>query len=133
MAEVPPAATTVTSTGPADPAGAVTVMDVVELTVRPIPGVAPKFTAETLVKFVPVMLTETPLVSRPAFGLTAVTVGAAKYVKPLDPMADVPEAFVTVIWTVPLPPGETAVIDEVEFTVKLVAGTPPNFTELTAE
>jgi hypothetical protein len=40
----------------------------------------------------------------------------------------VPPAVVTVTSTVPVPAGETAVIDVVEFTVKLVAPVEPNFT-----
>ncbi len=39
-----------------------------------------------------------------------------------------PPAVVTVTSTVPAPPGETAVIDVAELTVKLVALVAPNFT-----
>ncbi len=54
---VPPAAVTVTSTVPADSAGEVTVIEVVELTTTPVPATVPNFTPVTPVKPVPVMVT----------------------------------------------------------------------------
>jgi hypothetical protein len=77
VAEVPPVATTVTSTVPAEPAGALTVSEVEELTTTLVPAVAPNFTDVTFVKSVPVTVTDVPAVVGPWFGLTAVTVGAA--------------------------------------------------------
>ena len=57
---VPPVAVTVTSTVPADPAGAGAVMEVALLTVKADAAAAPNFTAVTPVKLVPVMVTEVP-------------------------------------------------------------------------
>ena len=74
--EVPPGVTTVTSSVPAGTAGAVTVILLVELTVNAAAAVEPKSTAETLVKFVPVIVTVVPPLTGPADGLTPVTVGA---------------------------------------------------------
>ena len=77
VAEVPPGVTTVTSTVPAEPAGAVAVILLVALTVNEVAAVEPKFTVETLVKPVPVMVTVVPPADGPALGLTEVSVGAA--------------------------------------------------------
>ena len=56
--EVPPAGVlTVTSTVPADSAGEVTVIEVVELTMTPVPATVPNFTPVTPLKSVPVMVT----------------------------------------------------------------------------
>ena len=45
-------------------------------------------------------------------------------------VALVPPGVVTVTSTLPLPDGETAVIEVSELTVKLVASTEPNLTEM---
>ena len=44
VAEVPPGVVTVTSTVPALPAGEVAVIEVAELTVKPVPAAAPNLT-----------------------------------------------------------------------------------------
>ena len=66
-----------TSTVPALPAGAVAVICVAELTVKPVAAVAPKLTAVAPVKFVPVITTDVPPPVGPAVGEIDVTVGAA--------------------------------------------------------
>ena len=65
---------TLTSTVPV-PAGEVAVIDVAELTVKPVAGVAPKLTAVAPVKPVPVMVTEVPPAVGPVVGVVEVTVG----------------------------------------------------------
>ena len=75
VAEVPLVLVTVTSLAPAVPAGAVAVIEVADLTVKLEAAVAPKSTAVTAVKPVPVMVTAVPPASGPAAGLTLVTVG----------------------------------------------------------
>jgi hypothetical protein len=77
VADVPPAVVTVTSTAPADPAGAVAVMEVAELTVKPVAATVPNLTAVAPVKPVPVTVTDVPPAAGPELGLIAVTVGAA--------------------------------------------------------
>jgi hypothetical protein len=74
VAVVPDGVTTVTSTVPAGSAGETIVIDVAELTTRPVPGVAPKLTAVAPVKLVPVTVTVVPPAIGPAEGLTLVTV-----------------------------------------------------------
>ena len=59
------------------PAGDVAVIWVAELTVNPVAGVAPKFTAVAPVRLVPVIVTDVPPVVGPAVGEIDVTVGAA--------------------------------------------------------
>ncbi len=56
---------TVTSTVPADSAGEVTVIEVVELTTTPVPATVPNFTPVTPLKPVPVMVTACPPPSTP--------------------------------------------------------------------
>jgi hypothetical protein len=46
------------------------------------------------------------------------------------PVEDVPDGVVTTTSTVPVPAGDVAVIDESEFTVKVVAAADPNLTEV---
>jgi hypothetical protein len=67
---------TVTSTVEADIAGEVAVIEVAELTVNDVALVVPNFTAETLIRLVPVMVTLVPPAVGPELGLTAVTVAA---------------------------------------------------------
>ena len=74
VALVPPEAVTVTSTVP-DPAGAVTEIEVVELTTTPVAAAVPNLTAVTPEKLVPVMVTEVPPEIGPELGLSPVTVG----------------------------------------------------------
>src|SRR5580692_5695585 len=71
------------------------------------------------VKPVPEIVTLVPPLSGPVFGLTPVTPGAAVYVNSSadPPDAEVPPVVVTVMLTVPDPPGDVAVILESELTV----------------
>ncbi|MEY9227933.1 hypothetical protein ABIF78_000256 [Bradyrhizobium japonicum] len=64
------------STVPA-PAGETAVIEVAELTVKLVALVAPNFTAVAPDNAVPVMVTDVPPASRPAFGATDVTAGVA--------------------------------------------------------
>jgi len=75
---VPPGVVTVTCTVPAASGGDVAVIAVAELTVKLVAFVEPNLTAVAPVKFVPVIVTEVPPASRPAFGLTPVTVGSER-------------------------------------------------------
>ena len=65
-----------TSTVPA-PGGEVAVIEVAELTVKPVAVAVPNFTAVAPENAVPVMVTDVPPVVGPAFGDTDVTVGVA--------------------------------------------------------
>jgi len=126
---------TVTSTVPALPAGAVTVMEVDELTTRPVPATVPNFTAEAPVNPVPVRVTKVPPPGTPAVGLTAVTVGHTLNTNwSAELVALVPAGVVTVMSTVPwASAGEmAAVIDVPEETVKLVAAPAPKLTAVAA-
>jgi hypothetical protein len=80
MEDVPPAAVTVMSTGPAEPAGETTVIDVLLVTVGLVPSVDPKRTVAPVTKLVPVRVTVVPPPTGPAVGARPVTVGAAQYV-----------------------------------------------------
>ena len=73
---MPPTAVTRTSTVPV-PAGAVAVICVALLTVKPVAAEPPKFTAVALVKPEPLMVTVVPPVLGPVVGEMPVTVGAA--------------------------------------------------------
>ena len=75
---VPPVVVTVASTVPAPSAGEVAVIEVVLFTVKLVAAVAPKFTAVTPVKFVPVIVTTVPPAVGPLVGLIPVTVGGEK-------------------------------------------------------
>ena len=74
-AEVPPGVVTVTSTGPATPAGETAVMELEVLFESPVAATAPNCTAVAPVRLVPVMVTGLPPVVGPEVGLTPVTVG----------------------------------------------------------
>jgi hypothetical protein len=76
VADVPPTVVTVTSTGPAELAGDVAVIEVAESAVT-VAGVEPKSTAVAESRFAPVMVTEVPPAIGPSGGLTPLTVGAA--------------------------------------------------------
>jgi hypothetical protein len=76
VAEVPPAVVTRTSTVP-EPTGEVAVIEVAELTVKPVAAVAPNVTEVAPVKPVPVIVTDVPPVPKPDVGAIDVTVGAA--------------------------------------------------------
>ena len=79
--DVPPGVVTWILVRPDAWAGAVTVIEVEELTTTLVPAVPLKLTADVVklvpVKLVPVMVTDVPPAIGPRFGLTAVTVGAA--------------------------------------------------------
>src|SRR5450755_3250764 len=75
VSDVPPGATTVTSTVADTCTGAVTVRDVSEATTREVPGVAPKLTAVAPVKPLPVTVIVGPPASGPRLGETAETTG----------------------------------------------------------
>jgi hypothetical protein len=59
------------------PAGDVAVIEVAELTVKPVALVAPNLTAVAPVNAVPVIVTDVPPVAGPDVGEIDVTVGAA--------------------------------------------------------
>ena len=65
-------------TVPADPAGAVAVIDVEEWTAWVATEVVPNLTVDVAVNPVPLMATELPPARGPAQGLTPLTVGAAR-------------------------------------------------------
>ena len=132
MELVPPAVVTVISVAPTEPAGEVAVICVSELTVKLVATVEPNFRVVAPVKSVPVITTEVPPAARPLIGDIAVIVGTATYVNwSALLVALVPPAVVTVTSTVPtLPAGEMAVMDIAELTVKLLAATEPNITDV---
>ena len=70
----PTGVTTKTFRSPADSAGEVAVICVLELNVKLVAGVPAKYTEVAPLKLVPVMTTEVPPAVGPAFGLTEVTV-----------------------------------------------------------
>ena len=76
-AEVPPGVVTVTLTTPVTPAGAVTVIEVAEVKVRPVAATVPNLTEVAPTKLVPEMVTDVPPAPGPVIGLRAVTVGMA--------------------------------------------------------
>jgi len=73
---VPNLVATETVTAPAVPVGSLTVSWVELLRVIEVPVLLPNFTAVTVVKFVPVMVTVVPPAVGPDVGLTLLTVGA---------------------------------------------------------
>ncbi len=75
LAEVPPGVVTVTSTVPADPAGTVAVIELLELTTTDVAGLPPTMTAVPDVKPVPVIVIDVPPLVAPALGETLVTDG----------------------------------------------------------
>jgi len=119
---------TVTLTDPAEPAGALAVMEVLLTTTTFVAALLPNVTAAGEEKLVPVIVTAVPPASGPTFGDTLLTVGATAYVKPL---LRVPLWLfdVTVIFTGPAAPaGVIAVMDVLLTTVTFVAAAEPNFT-----
>ncbi|OEZ89314.1 hypothetical protein JAB6_01280 [Janthinobacterium sp. HH104] len=132
MALVPPVVVTRTSTVPL-PLGAVAVICVALLTVKPVAAVAPKVTAVAPVKPVPVMVTLVPPAVEPAVGEMLVTVGAGIYVNWLAaPVALVPPLAVTVTFTVPATPaGDVAVMVVALTTVMATPLLAPNFSAVT--
>ncbi len=73
---MPPVAMTVTTTGPAVPAGATAVISVSETTVNELAGVPSKSTASASARFVPVRVTVLPPASGPEAGTTVASAGA---------------------------------------------------------
>jgi hypothetical protein len=128
VALVPPAVVTVTSTTPV-PAGETAVIELAELTAKLAALVAPNLTALAPVKPLPLTVTVVPPASGPAFGPTPPTVGGGRYVnRSAEVGALVPPAVVTVTSTVPVPAGDTALIELSELMVKLAALAEPNLT-----
>ena len=127
VVEVPAALVAVMLTVPAASAGEVAVIWVSELIVKLVAAVPPKFTAVTVVKLEPVMVTDVPPEVVPAVGLTELMTGTPKvYLEPAE-VAEVPAAFVAVMSTVPAAcAGDVAVIWVSELIVKLVAAVLPN-------
>ena len=77
VSELPPAVfVTVTSTVPALAGGAITVIEVAELTVNSLAGVAPNETPETAVNSVPVIVTGLPPAAGPLLSESLLTLGA---------------------------------------------------------
>jgi hypothetical protein len=75
VADVPPGVVTVTSTVPAEPAGAVAVIDVSLTNVYDDAAVLPNITPVTPVKPLPEMVTDVPPAAVPVVGEMPVTVG----------------------------------------------------------
>jgi hypothetical protein len=109
-----------TNTFPEPPLPTTAVIVVELTTVNDAAGKAPKWTAVTPVKFVPVIVTVVPLAA--LVGVKEVTVGILIKVKPAR--ESVPSGAVTK--TFPEEPAPTTAVIVVEFTtLKDVAGTPP--------
>ena len=128
---VPPIEVTLMSTASGDsPAGMYTLRDVVVDHVEA--GVVPRSTRCSWARCVPLTVTQLPPASGPLSGLTPVTVGAATNVnRSAVLVALVPPAFVRVTSTVPPgTAGETAVIEVLLVTVKLVAAAVPKCTDV---
>ena len=133
---VPPGPVTVTSTVPPInwelPAGDVTVSDVAETTLTPVPALVPNATVSPDAKPVPVIVTAVPPAAGPLAGVTPLTVGAgagAAYVNwSAELVALVPPGPVTLTSTVPDPAGDVTVIDVAETTLTPVPALPPNAT-----
>jgi hypothetical protein len=98
---VPNLVVTETVTAPAVSEGSLTVSWVELLRVIEVPVLLPNFTAVTVVKFVPVMVTVVPPASLPLAGVALVTVGGLMKVK-LVLVTD-PPGVVTFTWTAPAP------------------------------
>src|ERR1700676_4126950 len=131
--EVPPGVVTKTSTVAAASAGEMMVMDVAELTTRPVPAVVPNFTTVAPVKPVPVTVTLVPPAVGPVFGLTPVTVGTGGAVKVNWSdgalTSEVPPGVVTKTSTVAAASaGEMIVMEVAELTTRPVPAVVPNFT-----
>jgi len=132
VAEVPFVPVTVTSTAPVPvEAGETAVIEVAEFTVTLVAAVDPNLTVSPEANPVPVIVTDVPPGVMPLVGLIAVTVGGEMYVNwSAELVAELPPELATVTSTVPVPAGETAVIDVAELTVTLVAAVAPNLTVL---
>jgi hypothetical protein len=119
------------STVPALSAGLTTVISVDETTVTEVPALDPKATELVAEKLVPAIVTVVLPEVDPETGFTDVTVGRLEYVNwSAELVKEDPKKFVTVMSTVPVPAGLTAVISVVESTTKLAAGVDPKSTAL---
>jgi hypothetical protein len=131
VALVIPETVTVTLNAPAGWAGVMAVIWVGPTTATPTAAVPPTFTTAPRgpnAKFVPVIVIGVPPAIEPLFGLTAVTVGGAMYVKMAAVALVCPD---TVTVTLAAPAGcadVVAVIDVALTTTTPVAGDPPTST-----
>jgi hypothetical protein len=133
-AELPLGVVTVTSTSPAACAGAIAVIELGEFSVNDAAGTPPKLTAETPIKFEPLIVTDVPPAVVPVAVPRLVTTGAGdwKVNRSAAEVSDVPAALVTVTSTVPADSAAVmAVIEVGELTVKERAATEPNITDET--
>jgi hypothetical protein len=131
VALVPAGVVTVMSTVPWASAGEMAaVIEVPEVTVKPVAALAPKLTAVAALKFAPVMATEVPPVVYPLVGVTMVTIGALSKINlSAGLVALVPDGATTVTSTVPaVSDGELTVIRVAEVIVKVPAAVVPNHT-----
>jgi len=95
---------------PTPPAGAVTVIWLSELTLKPDAGALPNATAVASVKFEPVTVTWAPPLTGPELGLTEVTVGGGLYVNWSAALTELsPPRLLTITLTV-LGPGADGVV-----------------------
>jgi hypothetical protein len=104
------------------------VIDVAELTTTLVAAEAPNLTLAPVTKFVPVIVTLVLPAGGPPTGFNAVTVGGPKAKWSFSVVAEVPPAVLTVRSTVPVPAGETAVIEVLELTTTPLAAAVPNVT-----
>jgi len=121
----PPTVVTVIGTVPV-PAGATAVIWVAETTVNDVAAVAPKLTPVAPVNPAPVNVTDVPPLTSPETGKIEINTGTGTYVKETPLLT--PPTVVTVIGTVPVPAGATAVIWVAETTVNDVAAVAPKST-----
>ena len=75
LLEMPTGVVTTMCAGPTEPNGEMTVIEVGELTTKPVPGVPPKVAPEAPTKFVPVTVTVVAPPRGPTLGVIEVTVG----------------------------------------------------------
>jgi hypothetical protein len=107
------------------------VIELMELITKDVAGVAPNETPVAPVRFVPVIVTDVPPPVGPLAGLIPVTVGATTWNVNWSaaPIAETPPGVTTVTSTPPATcAGAIAVMEESEFTWKLVAAVAPNKT-----
>src|SRR5262250_492612 len=131
---MPSGVITCTSTVPTAPLGVTMLSEVEEFSVKAA-GAPPTSTTSVPARFVPVIVTEVPPVLGPLLALRLVMVGVVEvvvvYVKPLDPVGDVPNDVTTVTSTAPATArGLTAVIWLSETTEKRLAGVSPKYTSV---
>jgi hypothetical protein len=126
--DVPTGVVTVTCATPAACAGDVAVIELLESTVKLAAAVVPKRTAVAPVRVVPVIVTDVPPPTSPTFGLTAVTVGALRYVYPFVTVVEPPLAVTTTSTAPAAWAGVRTSISPDPFPPEIVAATPPNVT-----